>query len=417
MPLAAIEYAARNAKRHDDDGIAASMGRFGVIDVPVLDERTQRLVSGHGRVDSWRAAFAAGDPAPDGVETDGPNGWRVPVVRGWSSTSELEADAAGVAVNQLTASGGWDLPSLGSVLDDLRTVDGGLTGTGFTVDSIDDFLASLEPPSPAPVRHKDADDVPELPTVPVTQPGDLWLAGEHRILCGSCTLPDDVARLFAGPAPDAVVTDPPYCSGGFQEAGRSQGSIGTVRVGIQPKIANDRLSTRGYVALIRAMLTAATCPIAYVFTDWRMWVHLFDCVETCGMGVRAMIVWNKGTPGMGRGWRSQHELVMHASSAVIDYDKHQSVGNVLDVPRSGNPLHPTQKPVALLSTIIATTTPVRTVYDPFAGAGSVLIACADLGRPSFHMEIDPGFVDVICRRYAEYAGEPPKRETGEPFPL
>jgi hypothetical protein len=150
-----------------------------------------------------------------------------------------------------------------------------------------------------------------------TQPGELWvIGGKHRLLVGDCTLSDNVARLFGGVTPECILTDPPYCSGGFQEAGRSAGSIGS-DAKIVRQIANDRLSTRGYMALIKAAIGATTVPLAYVFTDWRMWVNLFDAMESSGFGVRNMIVWDKGSPGMGMG--GAHSMNSSCSPAALPF--------------------------------------------------------------------------------------------------
>ena len=90
-----------------------------------------------------------------------------------------------------------------------------------------------------------------------------------------------------------------------------------------PKIANDILSTRGYQNLIRGALTDIPCLYAYIFTDWRMWVYLFDLVEAAGFGIKSEIVWDKGTPGMGVGWRSQHELILFGAKAATHFDGHK----------------------------------------------------------------------------------------------
>ena len=127
----------------------------------------------------------------------------------------------------------------------------------------------------------------------------------------------DRALLLDGAEPQILLMDPPYCSGGFQESGRSTGSIGTKRYDANGKeikvtIANDTLSTRGYQQLMRSILKQFTGTVVYCFTDWRMWLYLYDVMEESGFGVKNMIVWNKKTPGMGMGWRTQHELIMFA---------------------------------------------------------------------------------------------------------
>ncbi len=261
-------------------------------------------------------------------------------------------------------------------------------------------LPGLVPePPPAP------DDVVEPVADPVTKRGDIWQLGRHRLMCGDATNAEDVARLLDGAKPDCILTDPPYSSGGFQEAGRSAGSKGSDAV--YKPIENDRRSTRGYMALMKQILSAVTpVDVIYVFTGWRMWVNLFDVVEGSGQGVRSMIVWDKGTPGMGMGWRAQHELILCATRQNGLWKRHMGAqGNVITLPRQANELHATQKPVALLETILATTPFAEMVYDPFVGSGTTIIAAERQGRICYAMEIDPGYVDAAVKRWEAYTGE------------
>ena len=248
--------------------------------------------------------------------------------------------------------------------------------------------------------------VKAAPAAPVTQYGDLWILGRHRVLCGDCTRPEDRALLLDGNKPEILLTDPPYCSGGSKESQKSTGSIGTERKnGKAPKIANDILSTRGYQNLIRGALTDIPCLYAYIFTDWRMWVYLFDLVEAAGFGVKSEIVWDKGTPGMGVGWRSQHELILFGARAATHFDGHKGYGNVLSISRSGNELHPTQKPVELLEKLVDNTDFAKGVYDPFGGSGTTMAACEAHGQPSYLMELTPAYTDVIVKRYIIIKGK------------
>jgi hypothetical protein len=133
----------RNAKTHDVAGVRASINRFGMVDVIAIDERTGMLVSGHGRVESLRAEQADGRAAPEGVE-DRPDDWYVPVVRGWASATDDEADGATVAVNRWTEAGGWDWERLVFQLDQLASVEDGLIGVGYERNDIDDLLARID---------------------------------------------------------------------------------------------------------------------------------------------------------------------------------------------------------------------------------------------------------------------------------
>ena len=264
---------------------------------------------------------------------------------------------------------------------------------------------------PEPEAPIDPDDVPELLVEPVSQYGDVWMLGRHRLMCGDNTVAADVERLLGGANVDSIVTDPPYSSGGFQESDRSAGSKGTAAV--YKPIRNDRLSTRGYQALIKGTLAFVpiSVSVVYVFTDWRMWVNLFDVVEACGYGVRSMIVWNKESPGMGMGWRSQHELIMCGTRENAMWSKHMDAqGNVITLKRDPNFEHPTIKPVALPDTVLETTPFAETVYDPFVGSGTTIIAAERQGRACWAMELEPRYMDSSVKRWEDYTGGQARRE-------
>lgn len=258
--------------------------------------------------------------------------------------------------------------------------------------------------TPPPVEAQEDTFDEDTDTVPTrVKRGDVWQLGKHRVMCGDSTSAEDVAKLFDGVQPFAIVTDPPYCSGGFQESGKKAGSIGT-RDNIM--IANDTLSTRGYMSLIKSVIErAGKCAMVYVFTDWRMFINLFDTVEASGFGVRNMIIWDKGTPGMGVGWRSQHEVCLFGSRSAQKFNPHLAQGNVIQCKRTGNVNHPTEKPVELLFKILRVTDMADTVYDPFSGSGTTLIAAEQLGRTCFAMELDAHYCDVILARWEKLTGQ------------
>lgn len=134
-----------NPKEHDQQLIEDSIGRFGFLEIPVLDERTGRLVAGHGRRDQLTAMRAAGQPPPEGITVTDDGRWLVPTVRGWSSTDDDEAHAAGIAINRGAESGGWNIPVLYDILDGLAHDEGfGLVGLGFDVHELDDMVAELQ---------------------------------------------------------------------------------------------------------------------------------------------------------------------------------------------------------------------------------------------------------------------------------
>lgn len=333
----------------------------------------------------------------------------VPVdYQNYTNAAEEYADL--VADNRIAELAEIDQKLLADIFADIDTGEIPMELTGYTEDEVESLVTAL-----SEALHNDLtepDDVPDMPEPDqvITQRGDLWILGRHRVVCGDATNEKDRELLLDGAQPEILLTDPPYCSGGFQESGKVTGSIGSKQQDgkggtIQPTISSDNLSTRGYQVLMKAVLGAVDVKVAYIFTDWRMWVYLFDLVEGSGLGVRNMIVWNKKSPGMGNGWRAQHELVMFAHRTKPKWDNHKGYGNVLEATRSGNELHPTQKPVEILEKLLDNTEWAEGVLDTFGGSGTTLIAAESAGQPSFIMEMEPGFVDVIVRRYIKTTGK------------
>lgn len=386
--LKPAEYNPRKRLRPGDEEyerLKRSIETFGYVD-PIIVNADGTVIGGHQRLFVLQElGFSEADVA---------------VV----DLSKPDEKALNVALNKI--SGEWDDEKLAALFVDLDVEGYDLTLTGFDEAEYDEIASALTESLRAETLT-DPDDIPEINEggAPTTMAGDLWKLGKHRLLCGDSTMSANVKTLFGGSQPYCIVTDPPYCSGGFQETGKSRGSIGSVQ-GEKIKIANDTLSTRGYMSLMKNVLAAAgDVGCAYMFTDWRMWINLFDVAEASGYGVRSMIVWNKETPGMGLGWRAQHELCMFASRSTQKFTPKKGTGNVVTCKRSGNALHPTQKPVELISTILEVTDFAGEIYDPFGGSGTTLIACEEQGRTCYMMELTPNYCDTIVRRYVNTTGK------------
>lgn len=385
----------RNPNTHPDNQIQL-LGRIirqtGWRAPITVSTRSGFIVKGHGRLS---AALL------EGVK-------EVPVdYQGYASEAEEYADL--VADNRIAELAEIDNKMLADIFAEIDTGEIPIEMTGYTEDEVEDIVTAL-----SEALHNELTEPDEIPDTPepeevITQKGDLWLLGRHRVMCGNSTNEGDMAKLLDGEHPEILLTDPPYCSGGFQESGKSSGSIGTKQKdakgkSVTPTISSDNLSTRGYQTLMRAVLSATDIKVAYIFTDWRMWLYLFDLVEAAGLAVKNMLVWNKKTPGMGMGWRAQHELAMFATRTKPKWDMHKGYGNVIEATRSGNELHPTQKPVEILEALLDNTGWAEGVLDTFGGSGTTLIAAETVGQRSFLMEMEPAFVDVIVRRYIKTTG-------------
>lgn len=381
VPIDGLHPDPSNARKHGEknlEAIKASLSAFGQRK-PIVVQREGMIVrAGNGTL---AAAKALGWTEIAAVVIDDDNATAVQFAIADNRTGELAE---------------WDDEVLASLLDGMD--DQARELLAFDDADMSELMKGLEP------EEIVEDEIHEKPEKPITKRGDVIVLGRHRLLCGDATDAASVRDLLGDYRVDCILTDPPYCSGGFQESGKSAGSVGTSAT--HKQVANDRLSTRGFQALLKTAFGNFDAPFLYSFTDWRMWIWLFDVVESSGYGVRSMIAWDKGTPGMGRGWRAQHELIMWAAKATPPFDKHApGAGNVIAAQRSGNVNHTTEKPVALLARLAEVVPFCANFADPFAGSGTTLIAAEQLGRRCFAVEIDAAYCDVIVARWEALTGE------------
>lgn len=318
---------------------------------------------------------------------------------------EAEADKILATHDPIAAMATADEQRLGELLHDMSVEDEAVQTM------LDDLAAEhdidLGDEEPAEDPGAEIDKAAELQEKWGTKTGQVWIVKgkqEHRVVCGDATDGDTIARVFDGAEADIILTDPPYCSGGFQESGRVVGSVGSDAVSRKGlTVTRDNLTTAGLVSLIEkaiGRLPAVGC--CYVFCDWRQFGEIRRAVEPLGFQYRAMLVWDKESPGMGGPWRHQFELVYFGTRR-----KEPATGNsgdVLRCTRSGNENHTTEKPLELLTTILDNTAG-EVVADPFLGSGTTLVACEQLGRRGYGIEIEPKYVAVTLERMSQMGCE------------
>lgn len=372
-----IPYA-RNSRTHSPQQtqqIAASIKEFGFTN-PVLIDEDNGIIAGHGRV--LAAQLLGMDEVPCIV---------------LSGMTEAKKRAYVIADNKLALNAGWDDEMLRLEFEDLKAMDFDLDLTGFSQEEIDKLM-------PKHVEGlTDEDAVPEAPTEPVTVHGDVWILGDHRLMCGDSTSIDAVEKLMDGQKADMVFTDPPY---NVAFNGRS---------GKHDVIKNDDLPDKEFIDFINSVvgvIKAIDPKVYYIWCNWKFYGVLQGLLP-----YKACIVWAKNVFGMGNGYRHQHEFCLF-NGKLDEVVKNES--DLWDIKKDTNYVHPTQKPVALSVRAFGNHIKLLNVLDLFGGSGSTLIGAEQTGRKAFVMELDPKYVQVILQRWADFTGKDPILEsTGKSF--
>jgi DNA modification methylase len=317
--------------------------------------------------------------------------------------SPEQARAYRIADNQTANLSTWDDDKLVAELMGLQDAGVDLDLTGFTAD---DLARLLDTPAAEPLA--DPDDVPEPPAEPETKPGDLWVLGDHRLLCGDATNSDDVARLMGDATADLLLTDPPY---GVGYHGKTAEAL---------TIANDEAGDHEtYRAFLAAALKAALIHVRpgggfYVWHADVRGLPVRLAVQDAGLQVRQCLIWAKNAFVLGRqDFQWQHEPCLYGwqDGAAHTWlgDRSQSTVLAFDRP-SRNEAHPTMKPVEMIRALIRNSCKRGgVVLDVFGGSGTTLIAAEQEGRRARLMELDPVYCDVIAHRFKAVTGRSGER--------
>jgi DNA modification methylase len=398
----------RNSRTHSDEQVAqvaASIKEFGWTN-PILIDEDHSIIAGHGRLQAAQRLSAE----------------QVPTIT-LTGLTDAQKRAYVIADNKLALNAGWDEEMLAVEINDLLGEGFDLELTGFDQSEIDALLAEADKVDDG---LTDEDAVPEVPAVPVSKLGDVWVLGRHRVMCGDSTSIDAVDKLTDQLPADMVFTDPPY--GMSYGGGRARGDDalnkkGGVLIKAHGMIKGDDLQGDNLISLVRdALATAKATSKAgaafYVCFTWRTYSEFENALSECGLAVSNCIVWDKKSIGLGNAnYRPQHEFIFYCKGGVWQGDKSQSDVWYMSRGATGEYVHPTQKPVELVERAISNSSKAGdTVLDLFGGSGSTLIAAEKTGRNARLMELDEKYVDVIVKRWQEFTGKDAVHaESGQTF--
>ena len=397
VAVASLIPYARNARTHSEDQvaqIAASIAEFGFTN-PILTDGERGVIAGHGRLAAARKLELT----------------EVPVIE-LTHLSAIQKKAYILADNRIAANAGWDDELLGVELTELQDAGFDLELMGFG----DEELERLLNGEGDTTGLTEDDAVPDLPVDPVSKTGDVWLLGQHRLLCGDSTVLTDVERVMTGQLADMAFTDPPYnVDYGNNAKDKMRGK--------DRRIMNDALGDGFYQFLYDAcvnllIVTKGACYVCMssseLHTLQRAWLE-------AGGKWSTFVIWAKNTFTLGRAdYQRQYEPILYGWKEGTKHfwcgDRDQSDIWNYNKPRV-NDLHPTMKPVELVERAIKNSSKTRDiVLDLFGGSGTTLIACEKTNRQARLVELDPKYVDVIVKRWVDYTGLKVTRESdGQAF--
>ncbi len=381
---------ARNARTHTDAQvaqIAASIAEFGFTN-PILAGSDGIIVAGHGRL---AAAQKLGIPT-------------VPVVV-LDHLTPTQRRALVIADNRIAENAGWDEAMLQVELAALQDDNFDLSLTGFDADALADLLAGEETSTEG---RTDEDAVPESSGSAVSCPGDIWICGDHRVLCGDATDAGSYAALLGDTLADMIWQDPPY---NVDYANTAKDKL-RGRVGLKSRpILNDNLGDGFYDFLLAALTPAlAHCQGAvYIAMSSSELDTLQSAFRAAGGKWSTFIIWAKNTFTLGHAdYQRQFEPILYGwpEGGKRHWCGDRDQGDVWQIKKPHkNDLHPTMKPVELVERAIRNSSrPGDVVLDAFGGSGTTMIAAEKSGRRARLIELDPKYCDVIVRRWQEFAG-------------
>lgn len=385
-PVGRLVPYAGNARTHTVEQIAqiaASITEFGFTN-PILTGGDNVIIAGHCRLMAAQKL---------GIE-------EVPVII-LDHLSEAQRRALVIADNKLAENAGWDEEMLRSELAALGEMDFDLDLMGFSDEELDDLLGDLD--GTALGEAEGEDDVPEAPDNPVSRPGDLWILGKHRLLCGDATVATDVERVLNGTQPLLMVTDPPY-GVKYDPGWRNQtGAAKTQRTG---KVLNDdRADWREAWDLFPG-------DVSYVWHGALHAATVAESLEAAGFCVRSQIIWAKDRLVLSRGdYHWQHEPCWYAVKKTgkghwAGDRKQTTLWQITNKDQDAETVHGTQKPVECMRRpILNNSSPGQAIYEPFMGSGTTLIAAETTARVCLGIELNPAYVDVAVQRWQQFTGQ------------
>ncbi len=386
-PIERLIPYARNARTHTEEQvaqIAASIAEFGWTN-PILVGGDGIIIAGHARLAAARKLRLA----------------EVPVIV-LDHLSETQRRALVLADNRLALNAGWDEEMLRVELETLKENDFDLDLVGFSDEELAELLAE---PEQTHAGLTDDDAVPDEPEQAITKPGDVWILGEHRLLCGDATQMADVEKVLGGGLADMAFTDPPY---NVDYEGKTAKKL---------KIQQDALGGKFYDFLRDACanMLEVTKGAIYVCMSSSELHTLFRAFTDAGGHWSTFVIWAKHHFTLGRSdYQRQYEPILYGWRDGTNHfwcgDRNQ--GDVWFIKRPmANLEHPTMKPVELVERALRNSSKSRdTILDPFGGSGTTIIACEKTGRQARVIELDPKYCDVIVRRWEAFTGEHARQE-------
>lgn len=404
---------ANNAKQHPVwhiNQIKESIEQFGFM-TPILVNDKYEIIAGHGRCEAAKKLDLK----------------QVPVIL-VSNLSDAQIKAYRIADNQLNMNTGHDEDLLRVELQELDKLDldFDLEILGFGTGELDIIIGGE-----APAENDEADVIPETEELFVTKLGDLWILGDHILLCGDALEAANYKALMNGETAHAVFSDPPYncpVSGHVCGNGKIQHDEFAMASG---EMTDDEFEAflAAFIALV--IEHSKNGSLHYLCIDWRGIHKIISAAQGQYSELKNICIWNKSNGGMGSLYRSKHEFVPVFKNGSAPHTNNVLLGasgryrtNVWDYPGVNTfgraddlKLHPTVKPVAMVAdAIMDCTNRGEIVLDPFAGSGSTLIACEQVGRSARCIELEPKYCDVIVRRWQEFTGQVAVHvETGKTF--